>query len=148
MSIDSVKLLCPGAVDTVTFAEGDTIRVLVYADRSDSILVYPSGRVAGTMWLTSPLFRTVDSLGAGIILGRILSLPGLLGGYGEGDYYLYSERGAGCGLSFRLDDATASKIGTREVSPELLRPYAHTGRITAVLVLGCRGQSMRPPNWR
>ena len=116
MSIDSVKILCPEAVDTFTMAEGETLRVLVYADKADSILVYPSGNVAGTMWVTSAAFRTVDSLGAGIPLSRILPLPGLTGGYGEGDFYLFAEQGSACGLSFRLDDETATKVGTRRVS--------------------------------
>jgi len=140
MSIDSAKILCPTAVDTVEYMEGERVPVLIATLAGDSIRIYTQGSAIRTIWLGSPAFQTRDSLRVSIPLGRVLDLPSLAGGFGEGVFYVYDDRptGPACGMSFQLDRATARKlVGVRRPLRETLRPYAESGRIIGVLVRGC-----------
>jgi hypothetical protein len=139
MSIDSAKILCPTAVDTIEYAEGEPIRVLIARVNADTIRIYPFGNSIWTMWVNSPAFQTQDSLKVGMPLTRLIAMPKLTGGFGEGDFYLLDDSGSACGLSFQLDAATAHRLaGVDHVGPETLQPYASSSRIIAVLVRGCR----------
>lgn len=145
MSLDSAKVLCPAGIDTVQYDEGERIRVLLAASGPDTIIASVNDGTVGTLWTTSPAFVTADSMRAGSALSRLLRLPSLTGGSGEGRFYLWNEGEEECGMSFLLDESTARRLQrVSRVTVETLRPFATTGRITAVLVRGCTRPQMPP----
>ena len=138
ISADSAKALCPAFLDTIEYSEGETTSILIAMIGPDSLAGVLSGGVLFAIRTTSAAFQTVDSLGAGIPIGRLLTLQRLSGGFGEGDFYLFNEGQEACGISFRVDEATARRIDpTMPVNAATFRPFAETGRVASVLVRGC-----------
>lgn len=138
MPVDSAIALCPAAHDTIEFNEGEPGRVLVARIAGDTIRIRIHENAVHSILVETPRFATQDSLRAGMPVGRLLSLPELTGGSGEGVVYVWSTHESACGLSFRLDDRTAgAQLTVRKVSPASLAPYAASGRVTAILVRGC-----------
>ena len=119
---------------------------------SDTLSVYEeAGRI---YWIAiqSKAFRTLDSLGVGSSLERLLAFEGLDGGVGDGDdqYELTALRSPLCGLVFWVDSKTAiavSDVVRRMPAPrdsrptgavmDTLRSRARTGTISRIDVRGC-----------
>lgn len=125
MPIDSVASVCPIARRVVSPeyeaeilfipVEADTLRVWTRASRVDWIDV------------SSPRYRTADSLGVAESGLRLLRLPDLGGGPGDGNdiYVLHSRAKQVCGLSFVMDrQSSESLAGTKNIRDDLaaLRP--------------------------
>jgi hypothetical protein len=113
--------------------EGQPERILVVAFGSDSAIVEVDSTHVWRIGVRSPHFRTLDSLGVGTSLGRLLALHGGVQGLtGEGGLFLLAE--ARCGLSFQLSAAAASGGDWQRAR---LRTLPDSTRVTRVLVVGC-----------
>ena len=111
-------------------------RVLAVAFGMDTIEAeVDSGRVWRIV-LSQPRFRTIDSLGVGTSIARLLALPGVHGVIGEGALYLASP--VHCGVSFRVTDPVDDSPASDWTLPMLKRLPAATV-VTAVLISGCLG---------
>ena len=115
-------------------AEGQPSRVVTVLVGGDTVVAeVDSGRV-WRIELTRPSPRTVDSLGVGTPLARLLELPGVRAVSGEGGVYLLSS--ARCGLSFQL-----SEHGPDGLRPQwdvaALRRFPRSTVVSRVLVVGC-----------
>jgi hypothetical protein len=138
MSVDSALTLCPSAKDTIEYVEGYAQRVLIATIDGDTLRVRIVENRVYAVFVQTPVFATDDSLKAGMSISRLLSVPELAGGFGEGEFFVWSNNVRWCGLSFRLDDATArAQEGKRTFTRASLEPYAETGRVTAILAHGC-----------
>ncbi len=138
MSADSAIALCASARDTIAYEEGDPTRVLLATMGGDTLRIRITENSVNSIMVESPLFATADSLKVGVPLSRLLSIPNLQGDFGEGDFFVWSDDAPWCGLSFRLDDATARALsGTESDVRVMLQPYAGSGRVSAILVRGC-----------
>ncbi|MES2179897.1 MAG: hypothetical protein V4550_18695 [Gemmatimonadota bacterium] len=138
MPLDSAMALCPSARDTVTLDEGERVRVLSNSDRGDTLVVRIVSDRIHSIIVRSRRFHTNDSLRAGTPVARLLSIPALTGGAGEGAFYVWSDDKSVCGMSFRLDDRTADAMfRIRHVTRRTLEPFAGAGYVTAILVRGC-----------
>ncbi|HEX9083395.1 MAG TPA: hypothetical protein VF836_01540 [Gemmatimonadaceae bacterium] len=107
--VDSIAASCPVFRDTTMIgAEGMPARkiaVLFFRDTAvrDTVV---AEIVNDTVWrvsIVSALFRTVDSLGVGTPLSRLLQLKNPRGMTGEGKFFVASPEH--CGMSFRLTNA-------------------------------------------
>lgn len=136
MPSDSVTLLCH-VISERDVAEHKARRLTItLAD--GSLVVWSSRGAIAWIEVSAPQFRTPDSLGVGSSLAQLLSLPGWEAGVGEGDdvVVLYTQSGDYCGLTFRLDAATALKVaGTPDLRAAIQR-FANSGRVTEVWVRG------------
>ena len=136
ISADSVRLLCPVARETDIkeyFA-----RVLVVPIASESLFVWTTHGVVERIEVTSPRFRTVDSLGVGSPLARLQRLTGMDAGVGDGSdvVMIYTSSGNACGLSFRVDEATAETLSHQRDVRAATLAYRGDGHIIEVGVLG------------
>jgi hypothetical protein len=118
-------------------SEGIPESVFVLVVHSDTVrAVHDSGRIY-RLDVSSPAFRTMDSLGVGTTLARLLREPGVYAGTGEGAVYVGTPHH--CGMSFRLSesgglgDMPRDSIGAAE-----LRQLPPTTRVSEVLVFGCK----------
>lgn len=117
---------------TVVVVAGDTLRVAVDGGRAYRLSV------------SSPRFRTTDSLGPGIPLARLLREPGLFALTGEGAVYVQSPRH--CGLSFHLSESGALADSPDSVGAAALRTLPARTTVDAVSAFGCRrARSSAPP---
>jgi len=94
--------------------------------------------VADKVWrlsVTSPRFRTTDSLGVGTPLSRLLELRQPRGMMGEGALYFASP--AHCGLSFRLSESRPLPPSGQNWNAAALRRLPASTRVTEVLAVGC-----------
>jgi hypothetical protein len=138
MPVDSALAVCPSAHDTIEYDEGEPGRVLVATIGGDTIRVRIVRSTVHSIIVETPVFATADSLKAGMSIARLLSVPELVGDFGGGSFYVWSDHQSWCGMSFRLDDATSrAQIGTGAFTRSSLVPYAASGRVTAILVRGC-----------
>lgn len=101
------------------------------------------GRIA---WIevSSPRFRTADSLGVGSSAASILHLPDVTGGAGDGtDTFALSPRsGPHCGLTFWLDGRTAEMLNAARGDRLRLLGMRGGGAVTQIDIHGeCRARS-------
>jgi hypothetical protein len=138
MPVDSVRLLCPVARETEV--KEYATRLLVVPIATDSLFVWTTDRVVDRIEITSPRFRTVDSLGVGSPLARLQMLPGADAGVGDGSdvVMIYTSAGDACGLSFRLDAPTAERLSRQGDVRAATLSFSGGGHIIAVNVLGRR----------
>ena len=110
MTSDSLARVCR-VVGQRKVAEYD-LSVIDVRIGSDTVRAFArQGRIE---WLeiTSPRFRTSDSIGVGSSAAAILDFPDVTGGPGDGTdtYAVWSKSGAHCGLTFWLDGRTAAML--------------------------------------
>jgi hypothetical protein len=111
----------------------ESVRVLVV--RGDTIrAVIDSGRVYRLV-TTSPVSRTVDSLGPGTALSRLLRVPGVYALTGEGAVYL--KLPGHCGMSFKLGESGELADGPDSVDAARLRTLPATTKVIEANVFGC-----------
>lgn len=138
-TVDSVRRACAVVRDTTEIrAEGMPARILTVAFGADTV---EAEVVDGHVWritLSRARFRTADSLGVGVPIGRLLSLPGIHGMTGEGALYLASP--VHCGLSFRITDPVLDSPPA-EWTTAVLERLPATSVVTAVLIFGCQAAS-------
>src|SRR5579862_2726601 len=105
MPLDSVRRICSPVLGTIPNIHGMLVQV-----GSDTLWVSGSGRVVELIQFTAARFKTVDSLGVGVSVGRFLTVRNLTGGVGDGTdaYAIHSTTGPACGLVFWLDRVTAT----------------------------------------
>lgn len=134
-TVDSVRRSCRVVRDTTEMrAEGLPVRILAVAALGDTVEAeVDSGRV-WRIAVTSARFRTTDSLGVGVPIGRLLAVPGIRGLTGEGTLYLVSP--THCGLSFRVTNP--QRALRADWTLPLLKRLPATSVVTQVLVLGCK----------
>jgi hypothetical protein len=134
MTVDALQRSCPVVRDTIELrAEGTPARIVAVAAQGDTVEAEVE---AGRVWritITSPRFRTADSIGVGVSLDRLLALPGIQGLTGEGTLYLMSP--ARCGVSFRVTDP-GERLRAEWTLPQLRRLPATT-TVTRILIVGC-----------
>ena len=115
-------------------AEGLSVRILAVAALGDTVdAEVDSGRI-WRIAVTSARFRTADSLGVSVPIGRLLAVPGIRGLTGEGTLYLVSP--AHCGLSIRVTNPLRALRA--DWTLPLLKRLPATSVVTQVLVLGCK----------
>ena len=135
-TVDSVQRVCAVVRDTTEIrAEGIPSRILSIAVGVDTV---EAEIVSGRIWriaLHRARFRTADSLGVGVPIGRLLSLRGIHGMTGEGALYLASP--THCGLSFRITDPGLDSLPSDWTTAALKRLPA-TSVVTEVLIVGCQ----------
>lgn len=108
----------------VLVVRGDTVRA-----------VHDSGRIV-RLGVSTPAFRTADSLGVGTTLARLLRETGVYAVGGEGAVFVILPRH--CGMSFRLADAGGlGDAPTDSIVPAQLRQLPPATRVSEVLVFGC-----------
>lgn len=134
-TLDSVRRSCRVVRDTTEMrGEGLPVRILSVVIMGDTIEAeVDSGRI-WRIAVRSARFRTADSLGVGVPIGRLLAIPGIRGFTGEGTLYLVSPRH--CGLSFRVTDPKRALRADWTLS--LLQRLPSTSVVTQVLILGCK----------
>lgn len=136
MPADSVRLLCPVA------SQGEVAeyksRYMTVPLAEGSVVVWASRGVIDWIDVTSPQFRTSDSLGVGTSLQRLMDLPVWEAGVGDGEdmLLLYTQSGDACGFTFRLDAETALKLARTSDLRGALQRLARSGRVIAVWVRG------------
>ncbi len=135
MSADSIGRVCSVVRDTIEVrGEGLPVRVVAVSIGTDTVEAeIDSGRV-WRIALTQARFRTRDSLGVGVSLVRLLSLPGVHGMMGEGALYVVSP--ARCGLSFRLT-APSGDVPPSDWTVSALHRLPSSSVVAGVLILGC-----------
>ena len=138
MTADSVKRVCRVVRDTVAMAEGDPYPVLVIAVGRDTLVAWmtDSGKV-NTVHVRSSRFAAADSLRVGMPLGRLLSYPGMVPYYGEGNIVMFSDAPSVCGLTFIIDFGERRPPNVRDLTRETLEPFASSASIAMIVVRGC-----------
>ena len=102
--VDSIAASCPVLRDTTMIgAEGMPSRKLVVLFSRDTVEAEIVNNRIWRVSLVSPRYRTVDSLGVGTPLSRLLQLKNPRGMTGEGKFFVASPEH--CGMSFRLTNA-------------------------------------------
>ena len=129
----------------------DTLEI-VFEDMTDSVLVLrvsgdtiragiDSGRI-NRLTVTSPRFRTADSISVGTPIIRFLSEPGVYVWASEGQATLWSP--SHCGMGFRLFDGTSGypPAGLGDSADSLgvarLRELPKTTQVGEISVYGCK----------
>jgi hypothetical protein len=129
----------------------DTLEI-VFEDMTDSVLVLgfsgdtiragiDSGRI-NRLTVTSPRFRTADSISVGTPITRFLSEPGVYVWASEGQATLWSP--SHCGMGFRLFDGTNPypPAGLGDSADSLgvarLRELPKTTQVGEISVYGCK----------
>ncbi len=134
MTADSLRLLCRVVYDTTEVrTEAQPAHVLEVATSSDTVEAEADGGRIWRITIASAGFRTADSLGVGVPVGRLLDIPGIRGMTGEGALYLVSP--AHCGMSFRVTNPKEPLRGDWTLAQ--LRQLPATSVVTSVLILGC-----------
>ena len=110
------------------------MRTLAVVIMGDTVEAEVDGERIWRIAVRSPRFRTADSLGVGVPIGRFLAIPGIRGFTGEGTLYLVSSRH--CGLSFRVTDPKEALRADWNLP--LLERLPATTVVTQVLILGCK----------
>jgi len=117
--------------------EGIPESVVVLVMRGDTVrAVHDSGRIV-RLGVSTPTFRTADSLGVGTTLARLLREPGVYAVGGESAVFVATAHH--CGMSFRLSDpGELGDAPTDSIVPAQLRQLPPSTRVSEVLVFGCR----------
>ena len=111
---------------------------------ADTALVWESGGAVDLISIDSPVHRTIDSLGVGTSAARLLHLPGVAGGAGDGDYVLYTRTGPHCGLSFHLDPQTSEMMSSVRGDAIRMLEMRGAGVVTAISIRGeCARREVR-----
>ena len=135
MTMAAVHAACRVTRDTTRLAsEGQTARVISVAFPGETV---EAEIVSDRVWrieVTSPRFRTGDSLGVGTPLSRLLALDNPRGITGEGQLFVVSP--AHCGLSFRLSDNGSSARSQNWDRAALSRLPSSTV-VDTILIVGC-----------
>ena len=133
--IDSVRAVCTVIRDTTKLAtEGQLARKMTIRFPSDTIV---AEIVKGRVWrieVTSPKFRTRDSLGVGTPLDRLLKLEEPRGLSGEGRLFVVSPDH--CGLSFGLSKNFPGAL-PRPIDRAALGKLPRTTTVRNVFIIGC-----------
>lgn len=105
---------------------------------ADTVFAWVGGGRVERLQTRSPAHRTHDSLGVGSAVQRILHLPDVRGGVGDGAnmYVLYPASGPHCGLSFWLDDTTATMLSRAKGDPLRLLAMRGGGSVVEVDIRG------------
>jgi hypothetical protein len=141
MPADSIKHVCAVRSDSTEHPEGQPTRAIRIAIGDGTLRVWANDGLVSSVRVETSHFRTADSVAVGSTLERLLRYPDLGGGYGEGNYYVFSDALSLCGLSFHLDfGASGSRPPPGRVTPQSLKPFA-SARVAAILVRGCRPNS-------
>lgn len=111
MTIDSLARTC-GVVER-RYSSANTTREYAIRVGTDTLTVYETNGRVDLIQTTSAIHRTRDSLGVGSTLARLLMLPDIDGGPGDGTdrYEVHATSGEHCGIIFWLDAATAEILG-------------------------------------
>jgi hypothetical protein len=135
-TVASIRSVCSVVRDTTELREeGMPTHVLAVAFGIDTVEAeIDSGRV-WRIALGSSRFRTTDSLGVGVPIGRFLSMRGIHGITGEGALYLVSP--THCGLSFRVTDPILD-APPEDWTVAMLKRLPATSIVTEVLIVGCQ----------
>jgi hypothetical protein len=151
LTVDSLKKVCRVISERRLTPEYAITQFRVPVG-SDTLSVYEEGGRVYWIEVQSKAFRTVDSVGVGSSLERLLTFEGLDGGVGDGDseYELTALRSPVCGLVFWVDSKTATAISDivrrapapRDARPtgavmDTLRSRARTATIKRIDVRGC-----------
>ena len=135
-SVDEIADSCRVLQDTTAIrAEGHPQRVLSVNLGRDTV---EAEIVDGKVWritIRDAAFVTVDSLGVGTPMERILEFDGVQPLVGEGS--LFVRIPAHCGLSFRLSEP-ASSLPPGEPDLASLRQLPEDTRVDEILVVGCQ----------
>jgi hypothetical protein len=107
----------------VLVVRGDTLRAVI-----------DSGRVY-RLTVTSPRFRTSDSLGVGTSLARLLRLPNAFALTGEGAVWLQAP--SHCGIAFHLSDSGTLAEGPDSVGTRQLQTLPASTVAEEIIVVGC-----------
>lgn len=138
MPADSLKHFCPVLSDSTEHPEGQPTRVIRIPVGEGTLRVWANNGVVYNVLVETSHFRTADSIRVGSPLLPLLRHADLTGGYGEGDFYVFTNAAMLCGLSFQLDfGARGTRPPPRRVTPESLKPFA-SAKVRAILVRGCR----------
>lgn len=114
--------------------EGMMERRLSVTIGGDTVIATVSNDTIRRIVITDQRFHTIDSLGVGTELDRLLAMPGAKALEGEGRLFVTVP--THCGLSFRLAAVRGSRGGTTD---ELVRAVLHRNTpVDQVLVVGCR----------
>ena len=114
--------------------EADSERVLLVGLGSDTLVATIDNDRVWRIEVSTPRFRTRDSLGVGSRVAAFRRFHDLKAETGEGPYFLVV--GSHCGMSFGLPlNAVPDTLGTLE--GPMLNQLADTLRVESVLVFGC-----------
>lgn len=134
-SVASVKSKCRVLRDTTALGiEGMPARKLTVAVLDDPLEAEIVDDKVWRVAISSPRYRTADSLGVGTPLATLLERPAPLGMMGEGA--LYFATSAHCGVSFRLSE-NRPLAGGGNWNAAALRRLPATTKVTEVLIFGC-----------
>ncbi len=134
MSVTNARAACPTLADTVVQGpEGMMVRELRSGPDEGGLVAWVEGDTVRRVLVTDPRWRTVDSLGVGTELDKLLALPGAAPIEGEGRLFLTAP--SHCGLSFRLNAHRGAAV---ESIDELVRTVLQRNTLVdQVLVIGC-----------
>jgi hypothetical protein len=138
VSVDFVKSQCRVVKDTVQpGAEGLTERRITVAFLRDSV---EAEIVDGKVWridVSSPAFRTSDSLGVGSSIPEVLRNDQPDGGYGEEGFYVISRNH--CGFSYLMDGRIPP--GNRHWDNKTLADLPASVKVEKVLIVRCHSRA-------
>jgi hypothetical protein len=103
---------------------------------ADTAFVWEAGGVVDLINVDSPVHRTADSLGVGSSAARLLHLPGITGGAGDGDYVLSTRTGPHCGLSYHLDPTTSDMMSSVKGDAIRMLEMRGGGVVSAISIRG------------
>lgn len=138
-SFDSVAANCRLLADMRFIgAEGMPSRKLVVLFSRDTVEAEIVNNRIWRVSVVSPLYRTVDSLGVGTPLSRLLQLKNPRGMTGEGKFFVASPEH--CGMSFRLTNAgTGAQRGDLDRAGLARLPASAV--VSEILIFGCHVSS-------
>lgn len=136
-TVAEVSARCTVVRDTTApRSEGQLARVIDVVVGSDTI---EAEVIEDRIWrieVTSPAYRTADSLGVGTPLPALLAHEGVSPLSGEGR--LFVKTASHCGLSFQLSVPDTGAAAGRWTVADLRRLSSAT-EVTRVLIIGCGG---------
>lgn len=133
--VDSVTQLCRVIRDTVELDnEAMPSRVLFVLVGSDTVKAEINSGKVWRIQIATQEPRTVDSLGVGTALSRMLELRQPKGWWGEGAIFLVSPQH--CGLSFELS-AKSSDVPPGDLDYDDLSRLPNATVVRRVLIVGC-----------
>ena len=127
---------CRVVKDTVvTGIEGMAGRRLYIVIQGDTVAAEIEQDTVWRVRLTTDRFRTGDSLGVGTPAQDLTSRQGARALVGEGEIYLTIDEA--CGVSFRLDGVSYSKVASAPSPESAVRLVPGTARVDLVLLTPC-----------
>jgi len=139
-STTSIKQRCSVLADTTELGdEADSQRVLLVRFGPDTVEATIDNDRVWRIEVTTPRFRSADSLGVGSRVSAFRRFHDLKAESGEGPYYLYTA--SHCGMSFALPwKAVPDSFYAQTLEGAALNEVADTLRVESVLVFGCHGR--------